>query len=190
MRGLVRAVRLTALLTAGVACLVYSAAAQPAAKSKAKAQGAKPKAKVQQLDPWNRPEGPIVDQTARFYVWYDSSGWHIRSTAKGLRTFHGTVRVKDAQIKSCVPVGLSDGKQKGKPDAWRVNDQRSELTFRFRTAAKSDGFDIGVEGDGTIEFELAIDGEQRAQAIFVGEKKRHPQSAPFVLPAKPAKSGQ
>ena len=185
MRSSMRAI----LLAAGVICLACCAHGQgPAAKAK----GAKPKAKVkaQALDPWNRPEGSIVDQTARYYVWYDASGWHLRSTAKGLRTFSGAVRVKGARIKSAVPVGLSDGKQKGKPDAWRVNEKRSELTFRFRTAAKSDGFDIDVEGEGTIEFELAIDGEQKPQAIFVGAKKRHPQSAPFVLPATPTKSEQ
>ena len=185
MRELVCAVLLAAC---AMSLSPIADAQQPAAKAK----GAKPKAKVkaQALDPWNRPEGSIVDQTARYYVWYDGDGWHLRSTAKGLRTFSGTVRVKEAKIKSCVPVGLSDGKQKGKPDAWRVNEKRSELTYRFRTAAKSDGFDIAVEGEGTIEFELAIDGEQKPQAIFVGEKKRHPQASPFVLAAKPAKSGQ
>jgi hypothetical protein len=179
-------VRVILLIVMGAGLVGSAAAQQPSAKSK----GARPKAKAQELDPWNRPEGSIVDQTARYYVWYDASGWHIRSTAKGLRTFHGIVRAKNAQIKSCVPVGLSDGKQKGKPDAWRVNDKRSELTYRFRTAAKSDGFDIKVEGDGTVEFELEIDGEQKPQTIFVGEKKRHPEKSPFSLPAKPAKSGQ
>ncbi len=123
-------------------------------------------------------------------MWYDASGWHIRTTAKGLRTFHGTVKVKDARIKSCVPVGLSDGKQKGKPDVWRVNEKRSELTYRFRTSARSDGFDIVLEGDGQIEFELAIDGEQKPQAIFVGQKKRRPEKSPFSQPATPAKTGK
>ena len=183
MHHLARAILLVTLGT----CIVTNAAAQ---QPPAKAKGAKPKAKAQQVDPWNRPEGSIVDQTARYYVWYDGTGWHIRSTAKGLRTFHGTVRTTGAEIKSCVPVGLSDGKQKGKPDVWRVNDKRSELTFRFRTAAKSDGFDIKLEGDGTVEFELQIDDEQKPQAIFVGEKKRHPAKSPFSLPAKPAKAGQ
>lgn len=173
------------LLTAGIASLVCCAAAQgPAPRSK----GTSAKAKVQKLNPWNRPEGSIVDQTARYYVWYDASGWHIRCTAKGLRTFHGAVRLKNARIKSCLPVGLSDGKQKGKPDAWRVNDKRSELTFRFRTANKSDGFDIGVDGDGTIEFELSIDDQQKPQAIFVGQKKRHPQKSPFSQPVTPPKA--
>src|SRR5687767_12196811 len=81
-----------------------SAAQQPT-KSKT-AKSARPKSAPKKLDPWNRPEGSIVDQTARYYVWYDTKGWHIRCTAKGLRTFHGTVRVKDARIKSCLPVGL------------------------------------------------------------------------------------
>jgi len=168
-------------------CLACGAIAQqPAAKAKAK----KAKAQVEKIDPWGRPEGSIVDQAARYYVWYDDSGWHVRSTAKGQRTFHGTISVKDARIKSCVPIGLKDGKQKGQPDAWRVNEKRTQLTFRFKTSTKSDGFDIDVEGDGTIEFELAIDNEQKPQAIFVGENKRHPAKSPFSQPAAPAKSGQ
>jgi hypothetical protein len=175
--------RVLLLIALGAGVVGFAAAQQPPAKAKAK-----PKAKAQKLDPWNRPEGTIVDQTARYYVWYDATGWHIRCTAKGLRTFQGTVRAKGTQIKSCVPVGLSDGKQKGKPDVWRVNDKRSELTFRFRTAAKSDGFDIKVEGDGSVEFELTIDGEQKPQTIFVGEKKRHPAESPFSQPAKPPKA--
>jgi hypothetical protein len=184
MRDFLRA----AVLAVGIACLACSAlAGEP---MKAKGTKAKAKAIAQKLDPWGRPEGSIVDQTARYYVWYDATGWHIRSTAKGTRTFHGAVRVKDARIKSCVPVGLSDGKQKGQPDAWRVNDKRSELTFRFKTSTKSDGFDIAVEGEGTIEFELSIDGEQKPQAIFVGQKTRHPAKSPFSQPAAPPKAGQ
>ena len=46
----------------------------------AKAKGAKA---PRVIDPFDRPEGSIVDQTARFYVWYDSKGWHLRATAKG-----------------------------------------------------------------------------------------------------------
>ena len=174
------------LLFLAAAWLLISFAISAAQQPKSKAtKTARPKSAAKKLDPWDRPEGSIVDQTARYYVWYDSQGWHIRSTAKGLRTFHGTVRVKDARIKSCVPVGLKDGRQKGMPDAWRVNDKRSELTFRFRTAAKSDGFDINVEGDGQIEFDLAIDEQKKPQAIFVGGGKGHPDNVPFSLPATP-----
>lgn len=175
--------RLLLLAVAGLLLFVGLSTAQQPTKSKIKS--AKPKAAAKKLDPWNRPEGSIVDQTARYYVWYDTKGWHIRCTAKGLRTFHGTVRVKDARIKSCLPVGLKDGRQKGQPDAWRVNDKRSELTFRFRTAAKSDGFDINIEGDGQVEFDLGIDEQKKPQAVFVGRGKGHPAKAPFSLPVTP-----
>jgi hypothetical protein len=163
--------------------LALAAAEQPTTKGKV----AKAKGQPRELDPWDRPAGSIVDQTARYYVWYDKQGWHVRATAKGLRTFSGTISIKQGSIKSCVPVGLKDGKQKGIPDVWKVNDARSQLAFRFRTAQKSDGFDLVVQGDGKIEFDLGIDNQKKPAAIFIGAGKRHPSSNPFTLPAAPPK---
>jgi hypothetical protein len=167
-------------------------AQEPGTKGKAVKDGAKggakKKARPRGLDPFNRPEGSIVDQTARYYVWYDDKGWHLRTTAKGARDFEGTIRVKDARIKSCVSIGLMEGKQKGRPDLWKVNGSRSELTFQFRTGAKSDGFDLIVEGEeGQIEFDLSIGGKKNPKAIFVGRGLRHPGENPFSLPAVPKK---
>lgn len=171
------------LAVVGSGLLALAAAEQPTTKGKV----AKAKGQPRELDPWDRPAGSIVNQTARYYVWYDKQGWHLRATAKGLRTFSGQISVKQGSIKSCVPVGLKDGKQKGIPDVWKVNDARSRLTFRFRTANKSDGFDLVVEGDGELEFDLAIDNQKKPAALFVGAGKQHPSSNPFTLPATPQK---
>jgi hypothetical protein len=161
------------------------AAAQEAAKKK----GGKGKAGPRTLDPFDRPEGSIVDQTARYYVWFDDKGWHIRTTAKGARDFEGAIKVKDAKIKSCVSIGLKEGKQKGRPDLWKVNGSRSELTFQFRTGTKSDGFDLVVEGEeGQIEFDLSIGGKKNPKAVFVGRGLQHPAENPFSLPAAPKKN--
>jgi hypothetical protein len=160
------------------------AADEPAAKAK-KAKKAKAEPRV--LDPFDRPEGSIVDQTARYYVWYDKQGWHLRTTAKVGRNFSGTIRVKDAKIKSCVPVGLKDRQKVG--DAWQVNEARSELRFAFKTSKLSDGFDLVVEGDeGQMEFELAIDNQRNPRAVFVGKSQQHPDQNPFTLPAAPKKT--
>lgn len=176
------------LLIVGLALPLGDASAQRPNKTSSRPVVQK-KAPPRTLDPWDRPTGSIVDQTARYYVWYDKQGWHVRATAKGLRDFQGTLKVKDAKIRSCVPVGLKDGKQKGNPDAWRVNDARSELKFQFKTSNRSDGFDLVIEGDdGQIEFDLGIDSQKNAKAVFVGSGKRHPAQVPFTLPAMPMRA--
>src|SRR5215213_10112473 len=102
------------------------------------------------LDVNGRPEGALAAKlgakSARYYVWYDKQGWHLRTTASGTRHFHGTIRVEDGKIASCVPVGLKrDGKKT--QDAWRVGPDRKELKFDFRTSTASDGLDIKIDGD-------------------------------------------
>jgi hypothetical protein len=161
-----------------------------AQEGKAKEKKApKTKAEPTVLDPFGRPEGSIVAQTARYYVWYDGESWHLRTTAKVGRNFHGTIRTKDARIKSCRSVGLKNDKQKkGATDAWRVNDARSELTFHFKTGQLSDGFDFVVEGEeGQLDFDLLIDDQKNPRAIFVGRGEQHPDKNPFSLGAMPKK---
>ena len=110
----------------------------------------------------------------------------MRTTAKGGRNFHGTIRVKEAKIKSCVPIGLKDGKQRGVTDAVKFNEARTELKFAFKTGKMSDGFDLVVDGDeGQIEFELAIDNQKNPKWIFLGRALGHPAENPFSLPAMP-----
>ena len=178
-----RLVFLAVALVAFVPCLL---AQGPATKAKPKA---KPKAQPVVLDPFDRPEGTIHDQTARYYIWYDKQGWHLRGTAKGARKFSGTIRLKDAKIKSCVPIGLSDGKQKGFIDALKFNDARNELKFSFKTANLSDGFDLAVDGEeGQIEFELSIDTKKNPKAIFIGRGRQNPDTNPVTLPAMPKRA--
>jgi hypothetical protein len=158
-------------------------AQEPAKKAKKKAAS---RAQPVVLDPFDRPEGPIHDQTARYYLWYDKEGWHLRATAKGARIFSGTIRLKDAKIKSCVPIGLTDGKQRGFTDKVKFNDARTELKFSFKTANLSDGFDLAVDGEeGQIEFDLSIDAKKNPKAIFIGQGKKNPDTNPVTLPAMP-----
>jgi hypothetical protein len=174
---------LAVALTAFVPCLL---AQEPTTKTKKKA---KTNAQPVQLDPFDRPEGSIHDQTARYYVWYDKEGWHLRATAKGARMFSGVIRLKEAKIKSCVPIGLSDGKQGGHIDAVKFNDARNELKFSFRTGNLSDGFDLVVDGEeGQIEFELSIDTKKAPKAIFIGRGRQNPDTNPVTLPAMPKRS--
>ena len=153
------------------------------------AQNKAPKKSPKELDPTRRPPGSLAAKqgakSARYYIWHDQQGWHLRTTANGTRRFHGTVRVKNGTIASCVPVGLKgDGKKA--QDAWRVEPKRKELTFDFKTSTASDGLDIRIDGnDAELEFDLSIDDQKRPRAVFLGREQQHPSELPFRFKAIP-----
>jgi hypothetical protein len=159
------------------------------AQKSADPKGAKNKKQSEPLDPSGRPEGPLAAKLgvkgARYYVWYDKQGWHLRTTAGGTRRFHGTMRVTDGTIASCISVGLKgDGKKS--QDAWRVEPKRKELAFDFRTSTHSDGLDIRIDGDDAeLEFNLLIDGQPKPRAVFLGKKQHNPIAMPLKLKAVP-----
>src|SRR5262252_7106616 len=73
------------------------------------AETAKPdsaKSEIEAVDPNGRPEGALYDQSARYYLFYEKDAWHLHTTARSTRTFSGVIRVTDAKIASCVPIGL------------------------------------------------------------------------------------
>lgn len=161
------------------------------AAEQSKGPGAKGKGKgkpeIEAPDPWGKPDGKIYDRAARFQVWYEKDGaWRLRTTAKKVRNFSGTIKVANGRIASCVPMALKDGRKSN--DAFRVNDQRDTLTFAFQTSRRADGFDLKVKGDDAkLEFDLALDGARDAKHVFIGERMRHPAKVPFTLPANPPK---
>jgi hypothetical protein len=168
---------------------VVTSTATAAQKAQKKPAGSKAaKKSTEPVDPSGRPEGALAAKlgakSARYYVWQDKQGWHIRTTANGTRRFHGTVRVKDGTIASCIPVGLKD-RQKTQ-DAWRVEPKRKELAFDFKTSAAADGLDIQIEGaDAELEFDLLIDNEKKPRAVFLGKGQQHPGELPFRFKAAP-----
>jgi hypothetical protein len=162
-----------------------------AQKKPADGKATKSKKQSEPLDPTGRPEGPLAAKlgvkSARYFVWYDKQGWHLRTTAGGTRRFHGSMRVTDGTIASCISVGLKgDGKKS--QDAWRVDPKRVELAFDFRTSTHSDGLDIRIDGDDAeLELNLLIDGQPKPRAVFLGKKQQNPPELPLKLKAVPEK---
>ena len=129
---------------------------------KAKGKGNRPKAvnkakADQDIDPNGQPTTPLSAKfgaTARYSIWYDSRGWHVRTTSPQARRFHGTIHVKDGTVASTISVGVERGKKK-KEDAWKVGPARKQLTFDMKTAQLADGFDFRIDGDmAELEFDL------------------------------------
>ena len=173
-------------LFCGTFTLILAAEQGKGPPGKGKGKG-KAKTQEEAPDPWGKPDEKIFDRAARFQVWYEKDGaWRLRTTAKKLRSFTGTIKVQNGRIASCVPMALKDGKKAN--DAFQVNGERNTLTFVFRTSRRADGFDLKVKGDDAkLEFDLALDGSRDAKHVFVGEKMRHPSSVPFTLAANPPK---
>lgn len=156
------------------------AAAQKATKT------ARTKADVP-IDPEGWPESSLTKQSARYFIWHDKMGWHLRSTTAGkLRRFHGAIRLDQGRIESVISTGID----KEKTDAWRVDKDRKTLKYEFKTASRSDGFYFKVKDTTELEFDLAIDGKKDAKAVFIGKKGQHPAEVPFTLPTPmPDKQG-
>ena len=136
------------------------------------------------LDPRGRMEGSPTDKPARYYVWHDPDGWHLRSCSKALNRFDGSIRVSEGTIRKYRPVGLE---AKGKrPDKWGLDDGRQEIKFDIQTSNRFDGFDFSVsDPSAEIEFDLRINGKEMPGRIFVGRDGQHPAKAKFSLPGDP-----
>ena len=183
------------LIVLALIALLCSASSEDAiAQAKKKKGGDSPKTEKKAakgpLDPYGRPDVPLAAKfeggSARYFLWYDSQGWHVRTTAPRVRRFKGTISVDGGTIASAVPAGLKE-KQKLK-DAYRVGADRKQLNFEFVTGSAADGFDFRIEGDeAELSFDLTIEGQSRPRAVFIGRDQGHPAKIPFTLPAKPEK---
>jgi hypothetical protein len=150
----------------------------------------KKSAKARPLDPIGRPEGSIIDQPARWYVWFDDreKHWCLRSTTGGKSVpFAGVVTIEGGRIESCVGVGFKTLKgKKEKDNEWRMSADRKTLNLNWVAAGRSDGVNVKVSGEGaTLRFDLKTGGASKPEVIFVGASKGHPAENPFELPANP-----
>jgi hypothetical protein len=141
-----------------------------------------------ELDPRGRMEGSPTDKPARYYVWHDQDGWHLRSCSRLVNQFQGTVRVSGGTIRKCRPIGLDlRGKQ---ADRWGLSKDRRELTFHTFTSTSFDGFDFNVDApDATLEFELLINEKKMPRRIFIGRNGAHPADVKFTFPGGPEPKG-
>lgn len=166
-------------------------AARPAAGSKPAGEAAKPgEAKERtpvklDIKRKGRPEGKELNVPARYYLWSDPDGWHLRSCTKDgyVAKFNGEITLKGGTFEKFRPIELEP---KGKhPDAWQVSPDRTQLKFAIQSSDHPDGFDFTVKGkDATVVFDLKVGGKEQPKRIFIGHDNLHPSSTYFEFPAK------
>ena len=162
-----------------VTTTLAAAAAPPDPKPTPSGAGSQ---KSKPLNPRGRMDDHPTDKPARYYLWEDADGWHLRSCSRQVNKFDGQVRIEQGTFRKLRPIGI-DPKGRG-ADQWVVNKERNELKFRLSTAQLFDGFDFTVEGiDAELEFELQINGKSMPARIFVGRDGQHPPAAKFSFPA-------
>ena len=139
-----------------------------------------------------QPEQNLVKVTnAPYFVWHDSKGWHLRTAARALTQFSGSIRLEGGSFGKLRPIGLE---AKGKnPDRWAVNAERTEIRYEIHTVGSFDGFDFDVSGADAstrVVFDLSQgrQGRRLPKRIFLGRDSKHPDSSHFESPARPDKS--
>jgi hypothetical protein len=139
------------------------------------------------IDPRGRPEGQLVEQTARFYIFQTGDRWHVITASRNPKgmVFRGVISVDQGQIKAAVPVGNE------RRDSAQFSPSQQTIMFRFKTGLKADGFYFMVSRETTrIYFNLdAPQAKRMPQHIFIGEQKVNPAANPFVLTVRRGPAG-
>lgn len=158
--------------------------AQASGKGKAKKKPA-PTKEIEEIDPTGRFEGGIINQASSFFVWFEDGEWRLRTgSTKKKTTFSGVIKVKNGAFASWHGAGLEKGKKN--PDVFRVNGDRTEISFSFITLGKADGLNFKVKGDDAIlEFSLNGNGRTGPRVVKIGKEKQYPSGMPFRIRAKP-----
>jgi hypothetical protein len=138
-------------------------------------------------DPRGRPDEKFVNVPVRYYVWYDSDGWHLRTASRAtqLRKFHGKIKLTGGTFNKLRAIGLE---QKGKyPDSSKLDAARTTIEFTIYTSSSFDGYDFTVKGgqEARVAFELYRGDKERPGEIYIGSEGQHPTSGKFSFPAVP-----
>ncbi len=138
----------------------------------------------QRLDPDGEPAAFGRSKSARYAVWRDRDGWHLRTTSdRRTHRFQGEVRIEGG---SFVQVN-SYRNAREKPAAhWKFKPNKQELVFDFQSHERLDGVRFRVNpGADRVMFTLRIDGSDEVGQVYVGRKNQFPEVLPMALPAWP-----
>jgi hypothetical protein len=145
----------------------------------------------QNIDPDGEPAAFGKSKTARFGVWRDRDGWHLRTTSdRQVHHFQGQIRVEGGSFTQV----SSYRNAREKPAAhWKLKPNGQELVFDFRGNERLDGIRFKVSpGADRVMLTLRIDESDAVGQVYVGRKNQFPEVLPMSLPAWPrqAKAGR
>jgi hypothetical protein len=111
-----------------------------------------------------------------FWVWFDESGWHVRTTAPAnvASEFSGRVWTGEGTLSSVKSIRIET------EDRVRAAGRAAE--FHFLTGGHLDGFDFKITETECVRFKLMYQGKLAdTKLIHIGAKQVHPTSATFKL---------
>jgi len=140
------------------------------------------------VNPVGEPRGLTQGNAVRYFLWCDAEGWHVRTDSGGKpHVFNGSLSVKGGKITAISDFeNLEAGKRKKKADLGIVNNARNQITFKFTTSKKRDGFDFQVdESAKEIRFNFLIDGKTAPHRVLIGPASQPAPTDVLILPAHP-----
>ena len=141
-----------------------------------------------EVNAFGEPPALSKGNAIRYFLWYDAAGWHLQTdTAGKAHEFTGLIDVVGGKVTSISDFeNLEAGKKKKKSDVGMVNQAKNQITFKFTTSKKRDGFDFQVDDSAKqIRLKLLIDGKASPDRVVIGAAGQPAPTEVLLLPAHP-----
>jgi hypothetical protein len=171
---------------------VVASAAEHCVAQKRKSKLVPSASTIENVSPIGRWAEFSAGQKRRVHLWYEEGVWRFRCTCGiNATVFDGSATVDKGTIQ--IVGGDGDFEQRGKAgkllnpkNADYVQFGPAGMAFRFQCVGKLNGLDFTAPKEAkTIRFEFVVNGESKAEYIFIGAVGANPSKSSFLLPAHP-----
>ena len=131
-----------------------------------------------------RPAGLHAGLATGYWVWHNSTGWHLFATHPGHTKVVFSGRVTGSSPLHASGVRLEHGRH---GDRWLIGPRHHSLAFRFTNVGGIDALRIGADCSSKVTFALYVNGHKvPASRIHLGSTGVSPTSDPFSAVRVPA----
>jgi hypothetical protein len=140
--------------------------------------------KNQDLDPEGEPAEFFKVRGARYAVWRDRQGWHLRTSSdKKAHHYKGQVRVEGGLVEQ---LSSYRGEKIAPAAHWKLKPNKQEVAFDFKSNERFDGIRFRISPAASrVVFALELDSETDPYLVYIGRKNLFPEVLPMSLPAWP-----